>query len=62
MIILSLATSSQNQPLATPIPREKVVLTVLLSKKAKSELLEMFNEGLKEMKRTVNTIKLSAIT
>ena len=33
------------------IPREKVVLTVLLSR-AKSELLEMFNEGLKEMKRT----------
>ena len=43
---------AQNQPLATPIPREKVVLTVLLSKGQNPELLEMFNEGLKEMKRT----------
>lgn len=44
---------AQNQPLATPIPREKGGSYGFAVKKGQNpELLEMFNEGLKEMKRT----------
>lgn len=44
---------AQNQLLATPIPREEGGSYGFAVKKGKnSELIEMFNEGLKELKRT----------
>ena len=52
----------QNQPLATPIPREKGGSWFCCQKGQNPELLEMFNEGLKKEAIRVNTIKLSALT